>query len=141
MKYLTERSLLNIEGVKIMIKEIGTPKIIKLNIDLEKKLQKGEKLTAQFIGGVMVPKEIKDDVCYASMNFLIKTASEKIIVSLMIQSKVVCTIEKNETEPRDISIKNQVFPTLVDWIKSYYNKLCDNTIIKLPDFPVMNLQE
>ena len=124
-----------------MIKEIGNPKIIKLNIDLEKKLEKGEKLTAQFIGGVMVPKENKDDVCYASMNFLIKTASEKIIVSLMIQSKVICKIEKKETESRESCIKNEVLPKLIEWIKDYYNKLSDNTIIKLPDFPVMNLQE
>ena len=122
-----------------MIKKIEEPRIIKLNIDLDGTLKKGERLTAQFSGGIMIPKEDFNEVCFASMNLLIKNENEQVIISLMVQTKVICSRENSENKSRDEMIKENVFPTLVKSLNAYYNNISDNTIVKLPDFPALNM--
>ena len=121
-----------------MIKEIEEPKIIKLNIDLDRTLKKGERLTAQFTGGIMIPKEDSNEICFASMNLLIKNENEQVIISLMIQSKVICSRNSSDEKSRDEMIKEKVFPKLLKGLSDYYNTISVNTVVKLPDFPALN---
>ena len=121
-----------------MIKEIEEPKIIKLNIDLDRTLKKGERLTAQFTGGIMIPKEDSNEICFASMNLLIKNENEQVIISLMIQSKVICSRDSSDEKSRDEMIKEKVFPKLLKGLSDYYNTISVNTVVKLPDFPALN---
>ncbi len=121
-----------------MIKEIEDPKIIKLNIDLDRTLKKGERLTAQFTGGIMIPKEDSNEICFASMNLLIKNENEQVIISLMIQSKVICSRDSSDEKSRDEMIKEKVFPKLLKGLSDYYNTISVNTVVKLPDFPALN---
>ena len=122
-----------------MIKEIEEPKIIKLNIDLDRTLEKGERLTAQFSGGIMIPKEDLNESCFASMNLLIKNENEQVIISLMVQSKVICSRENADNKSRDEMIKEKVFPKLVKSLNAYYNNISANTVVKLPEFPALNM--
>ena len=121
------------------IKSISEPKIVKIHIDLENKLKQGEKISVQFMGGAMIPKEDDDENCFASMNLLMKNTSDKIIVSLLVQSKVVCPVTESGKKSRQDLIKTEVFPKLIDKIKEIYNLLGEDTIVKLPNFPELNL--
>ena len=120
------------------IKSITEPKIVKLHIDLENKPKQGEKISVQFMGGAMIPTEEDDEKCFASMNLLMKNNDDKIIVSMMVQSKVICPITKNEKESRQDLIKKEVFPELIAKIKEIYNLVGENTIAKLPNFPELD---
>lgn len=119
------------------IKDMGEPRIVKLNVDFGKEISKGEKLSVQFTGGAIVPKEESNNECFASMTLLIKTASDKVIFLLMVQCKVLCFVEKNEKDTREDLIKKEVFPKLIDWISDFYNDMGEKTVLKLPNFPVI----
>lgn len=124
---------------RMKIKSIGEPKIVKLHVDLEDKIKQGEQISLQVMGGVMIPQNEDDDECFASMNLLMKNNVDKVMFSLMIQSKVVCPALENDKKSREILIKDAAFPKLIDKLKEIYNQLEENTIIKLPDLPDLNL--
>lgn len=87
----------------------------------------------------MIPKNEDDEGCFASMNLLMKNNADKVMFSLMVQSKVVCPVLENDKKSRESLIKDEAFPKLIDKLKEIYNQLEENTIIKFPDLPDLNL--